>query len=694
MSKVQKYYNRELSWLSYNRLVLEQIKDKSLPLYERIKFLAIYSSNIDEFFRVRVASYRSLTEIPVENRKKLDYSPEEVLKNIKKDISEAQQEYEYSFYNDILPELEESGILLYQNQKLEDQHNRFLNKYFLQEVLPEIQPVLLSRHGDVLSFLQDNEIYLAIKMYKKKGNETDKTNYAVIKIPSMQLPRFVTLPKLDKKYLIFFIEDVIRKNLHILFPGYNIEASYSIKVSRNADLMIEDEFSGNLLDKLRKSLKQRKTGFPARFKFDRDIPEDFLKVLKMAFNLSENDYVTGGKYLNFNDFFEFPNPLKPKLELPPFKQLNHPILDKYDSILKAVKKHDIMLHFPYHTYEYVLRFFNEAALDPDVEEIRTTQYRAATNSAIVNALITAARNGKKVTVFVELKARFDEETNIHFADKMKEAGINVIASIPGLKVHAKAAVITRKSTTEKSKLRAYAFLSTGNFNEKTAKQYSDEGFFTSDTKIIKDLNKLFMYLETPVERFNFKHILVPRFNMKQELISKIDKEIENVKDGKQGYILLKMNGLEEKEMIDSLYNASEHGVKIDLLVRGICCLRTGMEFSKNIKVTRIVDRFLEHSRIFTFYNNNNWEVYISSADLMTRNLKRRVEAAIPIFDENIKKEIIDILQIQLKDNTKAKFLDKNISNIDKDRDKTTEQYRAQVDTYLYLQKKALMGGYN
>ena len=690
MAEINKYYNRELSWLSFNKLVLDQIKDKELPVFERIKFLAIYASNLDEFYRIRVASYQSLIEIPQKTRKKLEFKPEDILIRIKEEILIAQKEYEEIFNGEIIPELEEKNIIIYKDQKLEDIHNQFIKTFFYQEILPEIQPVLLSDSGEVLSFLQDNVIYLAIKMHKKKDLKKERPQYAVIKIPTKHIGRFVKLPLLKGKHFIFFLEDIIRKNLHILFPGYNIDSSYSIKVSRNADLQIEDDFSGNILDKLRKSLKQRKTGLPARFEYDRSTPNDLLKVLKMAFNLSENDYVKGGKYLNFKDFFDFPNPYKPKYEIKNIKQLNHPVLEKYNSILQAIGKNDILLHFPYHTYDYVLQFFTQAALDPKVDEIKTTQYRVATNSAIVNALITAARNGKKVTVFIELKARFDEETNIKFAQQMKDAGINVIASIPGLKVHAKVALVIKKSSSKKDTRKGYAFMSTGNFNEKTAKIYSDEGFFTSNRKIIKEIEKLFIYLETPIENFNFKHILVPRFNLTTALKNKIQREIKNKKEGKKAYMILKMNSLEERNIIDSLYNASLKDVEIDLIVRGICCLRPNMAFSKNIKVTRIVDRFLEHSRIFAFYNDGNWEVYISTADIMNRNLHRRVEIAVPIYDKRLIEEIIDILQIQLADNTKAVFLDKNICNIPKIAKTGKAANRAQIDTYLYLQKKYLM----
>lgn len=690
MQDIDKYYDRELSWLSFNKLVLEQIKDKSLPIFERIKFLAIYSSNLDEFYRIRVASYQSLIDIHPKNRKKLEFSPEEVLSNIKNEILEAQLDYENIFYNDIIPELQNKNIILYQNQELETEHYEFINNFFYQEILPEIQPVLLSDSGEVLSFLQDNVIYLAIKMYKKKDVNNEKPSYAVIKIPTNHLGRFTQLPLTGTKHIIIFLEDIIRKNLHVLFPGYNIEESYSIKVSRNADLQIEDEFSGNILDKLRKSLKQRKIGFPARFEYDRQTPEDLLNVLKMAFNLSEEDFVKGGRYLNFKDFFGFPNPYKPKYELKEIKQLNHPTFEKYDSILQAISKNDILLHFPYHTYDYVLRFFTQAALDPKVEEIKTTQYRVATNSAIVNALITAARNGKKVTVFIEVKARFDEETNIKFAQQMKDAGVNVIASLPGLKVHAKAALVIKKSSGKGNNKKTYAFISTGNFNEKTAKLYSDEGFFTSNKKLIKEIEKLFMFLETPIESIKFKHILVPRFNFTNTIKNKIYREIKNKNEGKEAYIIMKMNSLEERNIIDYLYEASEKNVEIDLIIRGICCLRPGLEFSKNIKVTRIVDRFLEHSRIFAFFNSGNWEVYISSADMMNRNLHRRVEIAMPIWDENLIKEIIDILKIQLADNTKAVNLNENICNIPKVDSKEKALFRAQIDTYLYLEKKYLM----
>ncbi len=684
MDKNDKYFDRELSWLSFNRLVLEQTKDISLPLFERIKFCAIYDSNLDEFYRIRVAYYQSLIDIPKKNRKKLDYSPKSVLSDIKKEVTKQLKEFESVFYKQIIPELNKIGIVIWQNEQLSSEHTEFLKYFFSKEVLPEIQPVLLSSSGAVIPFLKDNVIYLALKIHKKNRPPEYKSNYAVIQVPSEVLNRFVSLPKLNGKFLYMFLEDVIRRHLYMIFPGYNIKAAYSIKLSRNADLMMEDEFSGNLLNNLKKSLKQRKTGMPARFMYDGSMTEDLKNVLQLAFNISEEDFFPVGKYLNFSDFFQLENPLSPKYELKPLKQLQHPIIDKYTSIFEAVNEHDLLLHFPYQTYDYVLRFFHESATDPEVDEIKTTQYRVATNSAIVNALIAAAGNGKDVTVFVEVKARFDEENNIAFADKMRKAGINVIASIPGLKVHAKAALAIKHSS-KNGKKKSYAFLSTGNFNEKTATQYADEGFFTSDKNITKDLEKLFLYLENPIEAFNFKHILVPGFNLLPVLKEKINREINHSKTGNKAQLIFKVNGIGDKEIIEMLYEAGMQGVKTDLIVRGICKLRPNMPFSKNITITRIIDRFLEHSRIYAFYNQGDWEIYLSSSDLLTRNLRRRIEVAFPIYHKTHIKEIIDILQMQLRDNVKAKILDENINNTDKE--KSSVEYRSQTDIYNYLKEK-------
>ncbi len=685
MDTQNKYYDRELSWLSFNRLVLEQVKDKSLPLFERIKFCAIYDSNLDEFYRIRVANYQSLTDIPKKNRKNLDYSPKVVLQNIKTEVTEQLEIFEQLFYKEIIPELNRIGITIWQNHKLNKEQKTYLKDFFTKEVLPEIQPVLLSSSGAVMSFLKDNKIYLALKIHKKNRPADYKSNYAVVKVPSKTVGRFVSLPEQNGQYMYMFLEDVIRKHLDMIFPGYDILETFSIKLSRNADLMIEDEFSGDLLNKLKKSLKQRKTGFPARFMYDGRMPDDVKKVLRLAFNLSEKDFFPVGKYLNFKDLFQLPNPFSPQYELEPLKQLRHCIIDKYDTLFDAIDENDLLLHFPYQTYDYVLRFFNEAAVDPEVEEIKTTQYRVATNSAIVNSLLAAANNGKEVTVYVEVKARFDEENNIQIAQRMRNAGINVITGIPGIKVHSKAAIAIKKCA-DTNKRKTYVYLGTGNFNEKTATQYADEGFFTTNKQISKDLKNIFLYLENPVDKFKFKHILVPGFNMLDILKEKIKRETINVQNGKEGRIILKVNGIGDKEMIDLLYDASMKGIKIDLIVRGICKLRPEMPFSENITATRIVDRFLEHSRTYAFYNSGKWEVYLASSDFLTRNLRRRIETAFPIYNKNLIREIIDILEIQLKDNIKARHLDKNGANNEIVKHNKVEDFFAQKETYKYLQK--------
>jgi len=687
MNDKSKYFNRELSWLSFNYRVLEEAKDKTLPLYERIKFLAIYSSNLDEFYKVRVANYRSLVVLPKENRKNLYYDPEEILNLINEEVKIQREEYEQIFMDEIIPELKQNNIILYQGENLDESQQNFINQYFINEVFPYLQPMILVKDA-VLSFLQDNVIYLSIRLYKKKSQggviNTEKPTYAIIKIPSSHVSRFIELPKLNEQNIIIFLDDIIRLNLQYIFPGYLVDSSYCIKLSRDADFSIEDEFSGNLIEKISKSISKRKTGVPSRFLFDKNLPYDMLQVLKQVFKLSSKDFFPDSKYHNFSDFFKFPNPLSPELEAEKNSQIPNKIFESYKSILSALKENDVLLHFPYNSYNYVLRFLNEAALDVKVEEIKITQYRVAQDSAVVRSLITAAMNGKKVTVFVEVKARFDEAANIKFADMMRKFGINVIASLPGLKVHAKVALVIRKSTSKPNNRRSFAFICTGNFNEKTAMQYTDDGLFTSNDEIIDDLRKLFLYLEHPYEKLKFKHLLVPKFNFFEEFFLRIDREIENVQNGGTGYLLFKMNGLEEKSVIDKLYEASEKGVKIDLIVRGICCLIPGKDFSKNITITRLVDKFLEHSRIYIFHNNGQNETYISSADLMNRNLNRRIEIATPIFAEHQKKRLWDILQIQLNDNSKAVNINTEMINVRKVPNENEKIIRAQNEIFEYL----------
>ena len=682
MNKTYSFFNRDLSWLSFNYRVLEEAKDKKNPLYERIKFIAIYFSNLDEFYKIRIPFYKNLINLPAKKKLKLDFDPLEILKKINEQVVDYQREFEHFFNHDILKSLAKNKIILYQNEELTSNHLSFISKYFYEEVLPYVQPVLLDK-SNIFQFLQDKAIYLAVKLFRKSYKTKEiknKAYYATVKIPTNYLPRFIYLPSINNKYFIIFLDDIIKKNLHILFPGFHIDSSYSIKLSRDADFFIHDEYQGDLIQKIKTGLSKRKTGTPCRFLYDRNMPKDFLKDLKIAFHLYDYDLISGSVYHHFSDFFDFPNPLSPKLSLLPFPPLKHKKLDKNTSILKEINKKEYLLHFPYHSYEYVIRFFNEASIDPKVTEIKTTQYRVATNSAVVSALISASRNGKKVTVFVEVKARFDEKNNLFFLEKMKKAGIKIISSLPSIKVHSKMALVWRG----KKKKEAYAFLSTGNFNEKTAKIYADHGFFTKDKNIINELDKVFEYFENTKLKFKFNHIFVGQFNLKSKILFLIDREIKNVKNKKKANIILKINGLEDKCIIEKLYEASIAGVEIQIIIRGICCLVPHQEYSKNIKLIRIVDRYLEHARVFVFHNNGQNDTYISSADLMKRNLEYRVEIVVPIYNKNLKQELLDILKIQLSDNTKASLLDENLINHRIKRSKKTNKIQSQKAIYHHL----------
>lgn len=511
-------------------------------------------------------------------------------------------------------------------------------------------------------------------------------HYALMKIPYAKVPRFIELPAHEGKHYVMFIDDIIRANLSSIFPGYEVESCYSIKISRDADIYLDDEKGGNIVESIRKKVKKRKIGALSRFMYDSNMPDDFLMFVCNAFGITADDLVMGGRYNNLQDLVKLPNPKGKELEQQVPSPMRVPFLDETGSVFRAVKKRDILLHFPYQSFDYLIRFLMEAAFDPKVDEIKITQYRVAENSAVINTLISAAQNGKKVTVFVELKARFDEENNMRTAERMEQAGIRIIYSIPGLKVHAKVAVILRKDTEEGGKRRDFAYLSTGNFNEKTARVYSDMALLTSNAELITDINKVFAVLEGKLAEPVFRHLLVARFNMVSELTCMIHREIEHVRAGRKGRIILKMNGLHDQNMINELYNASENGVEIDLIVRGICCLVPNRPFSANIRVTRIVDMFLEHSRIWYFYNDGEEDLFLTSADWMRRNLNRRIETAFPILDAEIKQNIIDVLNIQLQDNVKACLIDEHLRNNFK-RDDNPVKVRAQLAIYEYLKNK-------
>ena len=557
MENSHKYFKRDISWLSFNYRVLLEAEDETLPIYERIKFLSIYSSNLEEFYEIRVAEHRGV--IMKKNfTEESGAEAEETLAEITEEVNRQQREY-YRIFSKVLQELNRQDIYLYQDSRPEPFHEEFVHNFFNEEVFPFLSPVMIQA-GDIRTFIRDRRLYLVIRMVKKSKRMAEPDYvpdyyYALMKIPYAKVPRFIELPTHEGKHYIMFIDDIIRANLSSIFPGYVVESCYSIKISRDADIYLDDEKGGNIVENIRKKVKKRKIGALSRFMYDSNMPDDFLAFICNAFGITTDDLVLGGRYNNLQDLIKLPNPRGKELEQQVPSPMRVPFLDEMGSVFRAVKKRDILLHFPYQSFDYLIRFLMEAAFDPKVDEIKITQYRVAENSAVINTLISAAQNGKKVTVFVELKARFDEENNMSTAERMEQAGIRIIYSIPGLKVHAKVAVILRKDTEDGCKRRDFAYLSTGNFNEKTARIYSDMALLTSNAELITDINKVFAVLEGKLAGPTFRHLLVARFNMVPELTRMIHREIEHVKAGRKGRIVLKMNGLHDQNMINELYGS-------------------------------------------------------------------------------------------------------------------------------------------
>jgi len=698
-----KYINRDLSWLSFNYRVLLEASDDSLPIYERLKFLAIYSSNMGEFYRVRVASIQRLLQlskkISPDEKEKLKAN-EALLEAIHKEVFRQQETFGSIFHQQVLPKLAEQKIVLLLDTPSYIAHQEFVRNFFDEEITPYLHPELL-RKNKILHFLRDTTLYLAVKLRNRPRNyeqllpaeklilaEKKRVRYALIQIPTHYFPRFIELPSIDGVRYYAFLDDVIRYNLERVFHGYDVLSSHSVKLNRNADLMIEDEDNGNLVKKVANSLKKRRVGLPSRFLYDQEMPSVMLKYLRDTFELKKRELVPGGRYLSFFDFFGFPNPHAPELEREPTPPLPVTEFGLYANIFAALQVKSWLLHFPYHSYDHVISFLNQAAVDAQVKEIYATQYRVASHSQVVSALIRAAQNGKKVTVFVEIKARFDEASNLKSAQEMEEAGVKTIYSIPGLKVHAKVAMVLRQEAdgTEKG----YAFLSTGNFNEKTARIYTDQGYLTSRSEIIRELKELFAHLvdRTYIPKA-FQTLLVAQFGMRERFAEMLRFEMQEAQAGRPSGIFIKLNNLEDRKMIDFLYEASQAGVEVRLVVRGICCLRPGVPgLSENITVRRIVDQFLEHSRIFIFHNAGNETYYLGSADWMRRNLNRRIEVAFPIVEPNLQAELKELMNIQWADNVKAVTLNENLENIAIENDQPP--IRTQLEIYERV-KQGLLG---
>lgn len=687
MESNYQYFKRDISWLSFNYRVLLEANDDRLPLYERINFISIYSSNLEEFYKIRVADHKAVASGVTQSDEESVQSAAELLEKINREVNRQLEDRIRIYEHKILPALHKNHIIFYQSRNVEPFHQEFIRNFFREEIFPFLQPVPVCKNR-VVSFLRDNRLYLAVRLLMHGTEKTapDHVQYYVMKMPYSKVPRFIELPRQGDNYYLMFIEDIIKANIGLIFPGYDVDSSYCIKISRDADILIDDTTSSaDLVEQVKKKVKKRKIGAVCRFVYDRGMPSDFLDFLVDAFQINREELVPGDKHLNLEDLRHLPNPNKALKSLEKPKPMKLSCLDEKESIFNYVKQKDLLLYYPYHSFEHFIHFLYEAVHNPQTKEIMVTQYRVAENSAVINTLIAAAQNGKKVTVFVELKARFDEENNLATAEMMKSAGIKIIYSLPGLKVHAKVALIRRKSKGDDLKTCDYAYIGTGNFNEKTAMLYADCGLFTCNPKITKDLYTLFCTLQGK-ENPKFSTLLVARFNLISELNRLIDHEIELAEKGRTGRIILKMNGLQDPAMINRLYEASQRGVQIDLIVRGICCLIPGQPYSRNIRVTRIVDTFLEHARVWYFGNGGHPKIYFGSPDWMRRNLYRRIEAVTPILAPDLRQEMIDMLNIQLSDNRKACFVDDRLRNVFKSKSKG-ESIRSQYTFYNYLKRK-------
>lgn len=672
------YIKRDTSWLSFNHRVLQEAMDERVPLYERIKFLAIYSSNLDEFYRVRVASLRSFKALKKKTRKALDLEakPKKELKHIRKIVQAQQEQFGQIFRGQILPGLAEHGIQLVNEQDYTEAQQEHVKRYFFEKIYPTLTPSFFGP-DDSPPFLENRGLYFVVAF------QADE-RLAIVDIPTEEHARFLELPQdTAKQCPVTFLDDVIRFNLEDLL-GRAVAGAYAIKVSRDAELYIDDEYSGDLIEKIRDSLGERNVGLPTRFLYDSRLPEELLSRLKEAFGLSKHDLIPGARYHNFNDFFSFPDPTgNAALHDTPRPPLPHAGLEAADRIVSFLQQQDTVLHFPYHKFDYVPRFIREAADDPQVKAIKITIYRAASKSAVVEALLRALDQGKAVTAFIEAKARFDEAANLYWGGELEKRGAKVLYSYPGIKVHSKLLLVARE---EAGRVRRYAYLGTGNFNEKTARLYCDHALLTADARLADEVEEIFALLERRTLMPRCQHLFVSPFSSRDRFVAMIDREIEHAQAGKAAYMILKMNSLEDPGMIKKLYEASQAGVKIQLIVRGICCLQPGLAgISENIEAISIVDRFLEHARVYIFGNGGDERMYTASADWMTRNLDRRVEAVIPIYNPTVYGEIRHIIDLQLQDNSKARLLLPDQSN--PYRKGGNAEVRAQTAVYDWLTDK-------
>lgn len=682
------YIDREKSWLTFNARVLQEANDESVPLLDRFRFLGIFSNNLDEFFRVRYAAIRRMSLESTESEKILGVPAEQLLKEITEIVIEQQSE-SLRILSEIEKKLEKENIFIISEKDISKDQENFIHDYFIQKVSPAVVTIMLN---DLEEFplLKDTSGYLAIKLVMNSKSKfslsTKEIRYAVVEIPNT-VNRFVVLPSNSEKQYIILLDDVIRYNLNNIFNIFDYESisAHMIKITRDAQLEFDSDLSKSLIEKISSSVKERRVGEPVRFVYDQAIGKDTLEYFLKGMKIDSSDsIIPGGRYHNRRDYMNFPNLGRYDLLYRENIPLPVPGLSLEGSILEKIKKKDYLLYAPYQSFSYIIKFLREAALDPKVASIKITLYRLAKNSQIVSSLINAAKNGKKVTVQIELQARFDEESNISYSEQMQTEGIELIFGVKGLKVHSKICVIER---VEEGKVKRYGLVSTGNFNENSAKVYTDVTLFTSNNEILKDAAKIFDFFDVNYRVHRYKHLIVSPHYTRSRFNKLIEREILNAISGKEAYIKLKMNSISDFKMTDKLYEASKAGVEIQLIIRGICCLIPGVKgLSENIEAISIVDNYLEHSRIYIFANNGNPDVFISSADFMTRNLDARVEVTCPIYDEDIKKELIETFEIGWKANVKARIHSTDLKNVYRKRgDEKT--FRAQLEMYNYYQKK-------
>ncbi len=678
---------RDLSWLAFNARVLQEASDTTNHIHDRLRFLGIFSNNTDEFFRVRVAALSRMVLLGKEAKMHLEANPDKILKKIQQTVIAQQDEFDHIFA-DIIGELAKKGVLIKNEHHLSKTQKEFVKKYFEQKVRTQIIPLMIETIPHT-PLLRDKSIYLACVLGSSKNSMLQR--YALIEIPTKVLPRFVILPSENDSTDVILLEDIIRYNLPSLFApfGFNKFMGYIIKVTRDAELDIDNEVNTNLIAELEKGLKNRKKGRATRFVYDRMIDPTLLSYLTKRIGITKKDnMIPGGRIHNFKDFIDFPSTIFTDIK-PRQQPFVHQLLRQPLRIMEVLEKRDVMLHFPYHSFDSIIDLLREAAIDPNVQSIRITCYRLAKNSKVINALINAVRNGKEVTVMLELRARFDEEANMRWKAQLDEEGVKVILGKPDMKVHAKICVIKKR---EFNKIKQYAFVSTGNLNENTATYYGDHCLLTTNRNIISDINRVFDYLENIDKKGKglqyCKTLPVAPTTMRNAFLALIDKEIRLSKKTKKGSIVIKLNSLVDKLLIEKLYAAAKAGVDIKLVVRGICCAYTEQKmFKSHMTAISIIDDYLEHARVFIFDNGGKPQVFISSADWMVRNLDHRVEVATPIYDAEIQQELIEIMNIQLAENVKGRKLDNEQSNQYVQRAEGAPEVRSQVAIYKYLQNK-------